>query len=184
MKSPLAVLSLLFCSLFVMVSCAGAPPAPPQYDFGKDGIRFRFRADSQLNTYQGSPHTLLICVYQLSDPNAFNQLAGEKDGLYTLLECQRFDASVTNAKRLIVQPGQDTTSILDRAEGTKYVGLAAGYYRIEKEHVTRLFKVPVVEEKRGAFSSSKVLKPGVLEAELLMGPQRIQDGGTPKAAEE
>lgn len=184
MKGLLAVLSLLLCSLFVMVSCAGAPPAPPQYDFGKDGIRFRFRADSQLNNYQGSPHTLLICVYQLSDPNAFNQLTGEKEGLYRLLECRRFDPSVTNAKRLIVQPGQDTTSTLDRAEGTKYVGLVAGYYRIEKEHVTRLFKVPVLEEKKSTFSSSKVLKPGVLDAELLLGPQQIQDAGVPKSDKE
>ncbi len=182
MKRICVVLSILG-GLFMMVSCAGAPQAPPQYDFGKDAIRLRFSADTQLNSCQGSPHTLLICVYQLGDPNAFNQLTADEDGLYKLLECRRFDPSVTNVKRIIVQPGQDITSTLDRAEGTKYVGLVAGYYQIEKDHMIRLFKIPLVKERAGTFSK-KVLKTGVLDVELLLGPEKIRDAGTLKSGEE
>ena len=165
----------LLCVFFFLASCASTPVPPPQYTYGKDAIRIHLKADPQLNSYQGSSHTLLICVYQLSDPNAFNQLAGDTDGLYKLLDCQRFDPSVTNSKRLFVNPGQDSAFMLDRAEGTKYVGLVAGYYVMERDNMVRLFKIPVVVETKGVFSRTKISKPGDLDVEIVLGPQQIQE---------
>lgn len=160
--------------LVAVISCAGKPLPPPQYTYGKGGITLHLKADAQLNLYQGSSHTLLICTYQLRDPNGFNQLSGDEDGLYKLLECGPFDASVTNVKRLIVQPGQNVSFTLDRAEGTKYVGFIAGYSQLAKDKIVRLFKIPIIVEKKGLLRTTKIQKPGPLELEILLGPQGIK----------
>ncbi|OPX40637.1 MAG: type VI secretion system lipoprotein TssJ [Deltaproteobacteria bacterium] len=166
---------LVTAGLFFFFSCASKPLPPPQFVYGKGEIQLQLQAAPDLNTYEGSPHTLLLCLYQLKDPNAFNQLTGDEDGLYKLLECGPFDPSVTNIKRLIMRPGQATSVQLDRAEGTKYVGLVAGYSTMKKENMIRLFKIPVLVEKKGFISTTKVQKPGPLALDILLGGQQIKN---------
>jgi predicted component of type VI protein secretion system len=147
---------------------------PLVWSYGKDAIRLQMQSDPRLNLYDGIPHTLLLCVYQMSDPNAFNQLKDEKDGLPKLLECARFDSSVTSAKRYIMQPEEDKTLSLDRAEGAKYVGIVGGYYLLRKELSVRLFQVPV-EETINETERTKTIKPGFLNIQLYLGPQAIHE---------
>jgi hypothetical protein len=78
-------------------------------------------------------------------------------------------------KRFVVQPGQELSETLDRAEGAKYVGLVAGYYSVKKEHVLRLYPVPVVVETVGSIMSrSKVSRPAPLAIDLNLGPDGIK----------
>ncbi len=171
------IIALMFT---VYPGCASKPLPPPEFTYGKSAIRLQLKADKELNLYQGSAHTLLICVYQLRDPNAFNQLTGDEDGLYKLLECSNFDPSVTNVKRLIVQPGQEVSFTLDRAEGTRYVGLVAGYSIMKKENMIKLLQIPIVIEKKGFIRTAKVQKPGVLDVIIELGPQGIKQVTTPE----
>ena len=159
--------------VFVIWSCASKQLPPPELGYEEDAIKIHVKADPQLNLSEGKPHTLLVCVYQLRDPNALNQLAGDEDGLYQLLECGLFDASVAAAKRLIIQPGQDMTFNLDRAEGAKYVAVAAGYYLIERERIVRLYEIPIVIEKKGIIRRTKRKKLDILEIDLKLGPEQI-----------
>ena len=156
---------LLLSVVTVVVSCSSVTRTP-EYSYQKEAVTITLRADPQLNLYQGSPHTLVACTYQLKDPNAFNQIVDEKDGLPKLLECGRFDGSVAYAKRLVVQPGQELKDSLDRAEGAKYVSVVAGYYNLQKWNAVRLFQIPV-----GTLSS----KPQNVNVELYLGPQAIQE---------
>jgi len=187
----LIFLSMVF-SIFACLSKRKIPPPPAEppkreavppppyvvtplvWSYGKDAIRLELRSDPRLNLYDGIPHTLLLCVYQMSDPNAFNQLKDEKDGLPKLLECARFDSSVTSAKRHIMQPAEDKTLSLDRAEGAKYVGIVGGYYLLQKELSVRLFQVPV-EETINETERTKTTKPGLLHIKLYLGPQMIHE---------
>ncbi|HEY5512047.1 MAG TPA: type VI secretion system lipoprotein TssJ [Geomonas sp.] len=121
------------CSWF-----AKKPSRPAAEAFKKEAISILIKADPQLNRFQRNAHTLFLCIYQLKDPNGFNQLAQEKDGVPKLLECGRFDASVANAKQFTLQPGQELNDVRDRAEGARYIGLATGYYGTGKEKVTEL----------------------------------------------
>lgn len=143
-------------------SCASTT----EWKYQKDAIRLHVVSDPNLNLFGGTPHTLLLCMYHLRDPNAFNQALDDKDGLVKLLECSRFDPSVTYAKKVVVQPRQEVTESLDRAEGARYVAIVAGYSQLQKERVTRFYEIPV-----GAVSKS----PQTLEIELHLGPQEIQD---------
>jgi type VI secretion system VasD/TssJ family lipoprotein len=172
---------LIVAGLFFICSCASKPLPPPAFVYGKGAIRLQLQATPDLNTYEGSPHTLLLCLYQLRDPNAFNQLTGDEDGLYKLLECGPFDPSVTNIKRVIMRPGQIASIQMDRAEGTKYVGLVAGYSLMKKKNMIRLIDIPVIVEKKGFISRTKIQKPGPLLLDILLGSQQIK-GITPKNA--
>lgn len=100
------------------------------------------QADPQLNRYEKTSHALLVCLYQLREPEGFRQLAQEKDGMPKLLECGRFDASVVNARQIVVQPGQELKQICDKGDGARYVALATGYYSLGNKKVTELFQLP------------------------------------------
>jgi type VI secretion system VasD/TssJ family lipoprotein len=164
--------------VFFVSACASQPVSPPsEWRYEKVAIHLNLKADPQLNLYEGNPHTLLLCIYQLRDPNAFNQLTEDEDGLYKLLECSRFDSSVANSKRLIVHPGQDLTTDLDRAEGAKYVAIVAGYYLIQKEGMIRLYDIPWYVEKKGFIMQTKVAKPAALSIDLVLGSQQIHKFG-------
>lgn len=170
----------LLASAIAVCSCASKSAQvssrqvpPTQWPYEEQAIHLDLKAGSQLNLFDDIPHTLLVCVYQLRDLNAFNQLTGDDDGLYDLLQCSAFDASVRSSKRLIIHPGHDSTITLDRAEDTKYVAIVAGYYSIEKDKIVRLFDIPVVAEKTGAFSRTKISRPDRLNIELALGPEQI-----------
>jgi len=167
----------LWCLLFsvvVLTACSAPPLTPAQFSYGEKAINLNLTPDAQLNLYQESAHTLLVCVYQLSDPNAFNQRTSTQQGLYELLQCGSFDPSITNAERIIVYPGMDVVRSLDRAEGTRYVAIAAGYYNLGKDSVTRMFSIPVKEETVGVLSRQRIASPDLLNIILKLGPQGIE----------
>lgn len=123
--------------------------------YKKDDITLEIKADPLLNRYQNNAHTVFLCIYQLKEPNGFIQLAEEDGGIAKLMECRRFDASVANAKRLVVQPGQELKDTRDRAQGARYIGLAAGYYGTGKEKMTHLEQLPPgnIDESSGTVIS-------------------------------
>jgi type VI secretion system VasD/TssJ family lipoprotein len=161
MKKNVLLIFLLFIGVMI-VSCGGSST---QYLYKKEAIVLKMKSDSQLNLYRDSPHSLMLCLYQFRDPNMYNQLLDEKDGLQKLLECSRFDASVTSAKTFFMSPNGEKTEKIDRVEGTKYIGLIAGYYKLVKENVTYFVPIPL------SFFGSN---PKSLNINLYLGPQGIQ----------
>ncbi len=165
--------------VFVVCSCAAKPMAPVEWKYEESAIKLFVKADPQLNIYDNTAHALHVCAYQLKDPNAYNQLAETPDGISELLQCQLFDPGVANSRvlsRLGVQPGKELSFTLDRAEGARYLAVVTGYQVLEKERVARLFEIPVVvgKVKKGWFKTEKIQRPGLLEVEMLLGPQQIQ----------
>lgn len=160
-------------SLFWLTACAAKQLPPPQWGYEKEAIRMHIKADSKLNLDEGEAHTLLLCAYQLSDPNTFNQLSNDQDGLYKLLECGLFGNGAAASKRLILQPGQDINLTLDRAEGARYVAVVAGYYLLEKDRMVRMVEIPEIVEKKGVIRVKKTRKPAHLGVDLVLGPQQI-----------
>ena len=172
MKKHHTVLVLLLMSVLVC-SCATGPKIKPvtEWTFEPGAIRLDIKADAGLNFYDGSPHTIVLWCYQLSNPNKFNQLADDRTGLTKLLEGGQFDPSVADFKREILQPGKPVTLSLDRAEGAKYVAFAAGYYFLNKENAVRLLQIPAVEETQGR---ALISRPERIAVEIYLGMQSIQ----------
>jgi type VI secretion system VasD/TssJ family lipoprotein len=74
MAALLSVWTLFACASGKDSPLKGAPPAPQaDWAYEKDAVRLVFKADRELNLYNGVQHALSVCVYQLKDPNAFNQ---------------------------------------------------------------------------------------------------------------
>lgn len=147
--------TMAFLLLLSSCSSKNVPPPTPQWVYEKDAITLRFKADQILNMYEGDPHTLMLCIYQLTNDKMLNQLATNEDGIYQLLDCEPFDSSVKNAKRLIIQPNQDLTFIMDRLAGTRKIGFVAGYSQLQKERIVRTLDIPVLisKDKKSAVAA-------------------------------
>lgn len=122
-------------------------------------ITLNFRADPSLNLYDGSAHALHVCVYQLIDPNPFDQLTADESGLSKLMRCDRFDPGVGLATRFVLQPGEVSSHRLDRAEGARQLGVVAGYYNLKRENVVRTAPISL----------------GPMNLDVYLGSRAIQD---------
>ncbi len=166
--------------LTLLASCGGKtvpPPPEPKASYAEKAIVLHFKADSQLNRFQNSPHALHLCIYQLANPNIMNQYAGDASGISQLVQCKKFDPSVTVTKKIVMQPDSEATYVLDRAQGTTYLALAAGYYHLDKEHAVRLVKIPVVEKSKGWFRKKITRHLGHLEVSFELGPEGLEIAG-------
>lgn len=168
-KPSLAMLGIVL----LLSACAGGTPFgggrggadSGAYEYEKDAIALTLKGDLNLNLFEKRPHTLMVCVYQLRDPNALNQVLQDAEDVTKLLECSRFDASILNTKKYILQPGKELREALDRAEGARYVGIVAGYYNLDKNRASRILPVPV----SGVFGK----KAAKMDIEVLFGPEEI-----------
>lgn len=164
---------LYLASPLIFAACSSTPlvKQPPEWGYEKNAIVLNITSDPRLNLFQKQAHSLIVCLYHLRDPNGFNQLTDEQGGLARLLECGRFDSSVTYSRRLVVQPNQDMTLSLDRTDGAKYIGIVAGYYALQKETSVRTYPIPITEIKRGSIL---VQQTAQLNIDLHLGPQGIK----------
>ncbi len=181
-KSPFIFLFSLLFFLSFLSSCATSKKTDPADDpsliwgFGQKAIKISYRADKNLNLYDGQPHTILMCLYQMSNPNVFNELSRSEDGLTKLLQCSRFDQGVVSFMRVIVQPGDNKSLSLDRAEKAKWVGIVAGYYNLSPDMVSCLYEVPVTTEREWLVLKKPI--PGNLFIDLSLGSNKIHHSGS------
>ena len=165
--------SMYLWAFLLLAACSSVPQIklPPVWDYEQGAIQLHLASDPQLNLFQKKPHSIIFCLYHLKDPNGFKQLADERDGIAKLLECSRFDQSVTYAKRLIIQPNQNLSVVLDRTESAKFVGIVAGYYSLQKTSSVRSYQIPLTEVEQ---KSTLVQKPAQLSINLYLGAHEIK----------
>lgn len=152
--------------LLSLAGCAQKPVGPPPADYAQDALRLHFDASPDLNAFSGRAHALVMCVYQLSNPQAFEDKLQEPSGPNRLLACGRFDPSVTARKRVIVQPGTTKDVVLDRVQGTRYVGIIAGYYQRRNNDYYKVVAIPVKMKSAGFFKKRAFLD--VLELDISL----------------
>ena len=183
----------IICALLILVISAGCggkkgsssapnPEVPPaatpgaaQWTYGSNAVVLRIQADSMLNSFDDNPHTLVLCVYQFSNPNSFKNLAQNKEGVLKLLACDKYDASVASAQRIYLQPAELRELFLDRAQGAQYIALVAGYFNLKPKAATRLMQVPVDVVEKGLIFKDKYILPRRLYSSLYFGPSEIME---------
>jgi type VI secretion system VasD/TssJ family lipoprotein len=150
--------------------------ATPSRGFEPGGIRIVYSSADNLNYYESSPHTITFVVYQMEGNSKFNELAKNEDGLLQLLQAERFDASIVAVDQYFIEPGEQKTLVVDRAEKAKWVGIVAGYYNLSSGKVNRLYEIPVSVEKKGIYgfrtTEAKVEK---LVIKLHFGADFVQE---------
>lgn len=173
-KLPAILVFLFSISFIFSFACSKKITELDKWPFEAKGIKITYSADHELNLYDDKAHTLFLCIYQLSDPNAFNDLRMDRMGVIKLLECKRFDESVTSSEKIIIHPEDEETIIYDRAEDARFVGIVAGYYYLWPDHVTRLMLVPVKVEETGRFFKKRTAMPELLSVNLYFSQEEIQ----------
>lgn len=148
------LLAWLFISgVMLTTGCAGTPVlevAAEDWKYEDRAITLQVESASDLNVLSGRPHSLVIGLFQLSDPGTFQGLTATQEGAIQLLNEGRIDATIASFERIIVQPGQTKTEIIPRAQGAQFVGLVVGYFGLSTELDIRIIEIPVKAARRGA----------------------------------
>jgi len=176
----LIALSILFflnsCGSKTTANTSPETPGKSVWSYAQGGIQIHYTADNMLNVFENEPHTLVLAIYQMNNINAFNNLTRDGEGLKKLLQVQSFDSSVVGMDKIIVQPGEEKTVVLNRAEDAKWVGIVAGYYSLNPGQVNRLFNVPLVTEKKGIYGfRTTESRVGQMTIKLILGPTALHE---------
>lgn len=153
---------------FLLAACSASTPAPqPEWSLAEKAIRLTFRADKQVNFFDDQPHTVAVAVYQLAEPNGFSQLLSYPTGLQQMLTASKELPPSLASDHFFLQPGETTEKVYDRAEGAKWIVLAAGLYAAPPEKTALLEKIPIEVERSWITFSQKAVIPAYTKTVLL-----------------
>lgn len=110
-----------------------------------NAIRIYFKPVDTLNLYRGNPSTVLVKVFQASDPNGLKQLLSQEDGMRILLTREQPDPTIVRVNQFIIEPGQEKLVQLERAATARYVAVVAGYFKLDAATASRFVAVPGLE---------------------------------------
>ncbi|MHA7879570.1 MAG: type VI secretion system lipoprotein TssJ [Saccharospirillum sp.] len=152
---PVRVVAVVLATLLVAVltGCAGTPVlevAPEDWKYQDRAVTLQVDSPSDLNALSGRPHSLVIGLFQLSDPGTFQGLTATQEGAIQLLNEGRIDNTIASFNRVIIEPGQTRTVVFPRAQGAQFVGLVVGYFGLSPELDVRIVEIPVTPARRGA----------------------------------
>ena len=143
------------------------------WDFAKDAVLIELDADQRLNQYNGEAHTLLLGIYQMADPAPFYKLIADPAALGKALESGKAGEGFVQSARYVVTPGKRAVLSFDRAQQAKFVGIVAGYYRLDPTHTARLFEVPLSVVSDGMLAKTYSAAPAPLAIRLTLGPETL-----------
>lgn len=148
-------------------------PKAEEWLFENEALLFRVSAPNELNLYEGSSHATVVKIIQLDNPKAFNALRQDPFGMADMLTQRFIDPSFIAEKRLFMLPDDSLTISMDREEGTRYVGILAGYYALDEyKQVSRLIQIPAVAESLETGTLSKLWP--LSKDETLQRPARLK----------
>jgi type VI secretion system VasD/TssJ family lipoprotein len=154
-----------------------------QWSYGSEGVQIAIDADPRLNLSDGQPHSLAVTVVQVADPTVFAAYTKDNAKLTQLLLAETAPAGMLSLQRLFVMPGEQRRVTMPRAEKAQYVGLAAGYYRLDPAVSTRLYRIGVDVDSSGIVIKNHKAAPAPLEIGLNLGPESILDAPGTRPAE-
>lgn len=126
----------------ILTGCSAKKPPEPTY--GVKAISITFTSAPDINSYEGTAHSVALTVYQLTVPDAFNKLAQTPDGLRQLLGGSAADKTIVAANTYIVMPGQSRQIVLDRLKSTTWIGITAGFFTApSSQDAIVTFPIPV-----------------------------------------
>jgi len=129
-----------------------------------------------LNKSEDTPHSLMVCLYQLRNKSMFEQLASNEDGINQLLDCEAYNSSVNSVDRVIIHPSQNLSIVLNRIAGTRYLGIVAGYFVLQKDRMIRTIDIPVVVTENSRFPAvitKKSTQASILNLVINLGSEQI-----------
>ncbi len=164
----------LLLILFIgLAACAATPELIVESDdwvFERKALNIEIEASADLNVRSGRPHSLSLGIFQLNNTNTFSALTATRAGAVEMLNKGKIDETVASYERISVQPGEHKVIWVDRAQTARYVGVIAGYFKLNPKLDIYLFPIPIEATKRGLIEQLLVtFKLIANEAKALPG---------------
>lgn len=144
---PVLLLSTL------LLSCASEPTEliieEEEWVYEIRAINLVARASADLNSVRGRPHSLALGIFQMNDPNTFRGLSVSQTGAVELLQKGQIDESIVNFQQITMRPGEQKKVSINRAQTAKYIGVIAGYFKLNPKTDIQIFPIPLRPIKRG-----------------------------------
>lgn len=147
-----------------------------KWNYAADGVKLVLKADESLNRYDNLPHTLLLQVVQLAEPNTFLTLTSTSTALSQILTATTPPTGVLALQPLFVDPGEAKTVTLPRVEGAQYIGVVAGYYNLAPTGCARLYRIGVEISSKGMVVQNRTATPELLQINLQLGADGLLGG--------
>jgi type VI secretion system VasD/TssJ family lipoprotein len=149
-------LCLIGLILVGLGACASAPTElvveEQEWVYEVRAINMLIRAASDVNSVSGRPHSIALGIFQMNDPNTFSALAVDQagpEGAFELLQKGKVDDTIVNFQLISMRPGEQKKISISRAQTAKYIGVIAGYFKLNPKTDVKIFEIPVRAIKRG-----------------------------------
>lgn len=145
-----------------LLSCASSEPTEliieeEEWVYEIRAINLVARASSDLNSVRGRPHSLALGIFQMNDPNTFRGLSVSQTGAVELLQKGQIDESIVNFQQINIRPGEQKKISINRAQTAKYIGVIAGYFKLNPKTDIQIFPIPLRPIKRGVVEKALAL---------------------------
>jgi len=151
------IITLLILTV-LLASCATEPTElvieEQEWVYEIRAINLVARASSDLNSVRGRPHSLALGIFQMNDPNTFRGLSVSQTGAVELLQKGQIDESIVNFQQITIRPGEQKKVSINRAQTAKYIGVIAGYFKLNPKTDVQIFPIPLRPIKRGMVESA------------------------------
>jgi len=141
-----------------MFACSSTPTElvveEQEWVYEVRAINLVIRAAADVNSVSGRPHSIAVGIFQMNDPNTFSGLSVTQEGAVELLQKGQIDDTVVNYQLITLRPGEQKKVSISRAQTAKYIGVVAGYFKLNPKTDTRIFEIPVREVKRGIIENA------------------------------
>jgi predicted component of type VI protein secretion system len=147
--------------------------AAADWNFAEDAVTIEIEADPRMNQYGDESHTLLLGIYQMAetapfyksiaDPAILGQQLGSIDGAQGFVQFVRY----------VVKPGGHSILLLNRAQKARFIGIVAGYYKLDAKTAARLFEIPLQVQSKGWIGATYSAAPAALALRLVLGADGI-----------
>ncbi|MFT5220424.1 MAG: type VI secretion system VasD/TssJ family lipoprotein [Planctomycetota bacterium] len=151
----------LFLAAFLVGGCSSTPTelsvAEEEWVYEVRALQLVIKATADVNSVSGRPHSIAVGLFQMNDPNTFSGLAVTQQGAVELLQKGKIDNTIVDFQLLTVRPGEQKNISISRAHTAKYIGIVAGYYKLNPLTDVKVFPIPMQAVERGLVEKALAL---------------------------
>ena len=141
--------------------------------YDKHSVTLDVSADPNLNQSDKRPHTLVLGILELQDPNDFLPLVQNPDRAMETLAAGKKRTGVLEIWRFVVPPGAHQKVTVDRMRHAMYLGVIAGYSGYSPAQDIVLRPLPVLVRRSGIIFRSNHYRPAKTLASVSLGSHHL-----------
>jgi type VI secretion system VasD/TssJ family lipoprotein len=145
-----------------------------RWTWEKQAITIHVIPNRNLNLSDKRPHTLIIGIAEISDPNGFLPLLQNPDRAMETLASGKKRSGILAVRRFIISPGTAGDIVLDRMRDAVYLGIIAGYSDYSSKKDIRIRPMPVRVRRSGIIFRSNHFRPAMVSVRLILGPKHLE----------